>query len=58
MIVIAYLRSAGFAMAGLLAGYVFEDGIVAATPMPERTKVAWPFRTDQWARGKAFQCRA
>jgi hypothetical protein len=30
----------------------------AAERRPVWTEIAWPFPTDQWGRGKAFQCRA
>ena len=44
---------------GLLAGDALKPGSAAApSPNPVWTEVPWPFPTDQWGKGRAFQCRA
>jgi hypothetical protein len=54
-----------FAAAGMicaLAGSLWLSGrgsaVVATTPHPVWTEVAWPFPIDEWGKGKAFSCRA
>ena len=54
-----------FGAAGMicaLAGSLWLAGrggaVVAGTPHPVWTEVAWPFPIDEWGKGKAFSCRA
>jgi hypothetical protein len=34
------------------------EAVVAVTPHPVWTEVAWPFPIDEWGKGKAFACHA
>ncbi|HEY1474484.1 MAG TPA: hypothetical protein VGF53_10405 [Pseudolabrys sp.] len=54
-----------FALGGLVAVFAFfvsalsnRSGVVAAPSHPVWAEVQWPFPTDEWGKGKAFQCRA
>src|SRR5947209_3841822 len=47
----------GFMSSPILEGSVL-DRALAATLQPTWTEVPWPFRMDQWGRGKAFVCKA
>ena len=56
---------AAFGAAGMvcaLAGSLWLAGrgeaVVAVTPHPVWTEVAWPFPIDEWGKGKAFACHA
>jgi hypothetical protein len=55
---------AAFGIGGLIGalastGRLADLGaVVANTPQPVWTEVAWPFLTDEWGKGKAFHCRA
>ena len=52
----------GAGMVCALAGSLWLAGrggaVVATTPHPVWTEVAWPFPIDEWGKGKAFACRA
>jgi hypothetical protein len=59
--VTAIAVAAAFLLGGLvaaLAWFGLPQRAVAIAPRPAWTEVAWPFPTDQWGKGKAFQCRA
>jgi len=44
------------ALAWLASGYAKDAALSKARPA--WTETAWPFQTDQWGMGKAFQCKA
>ena len=56
--------AAAFALGGLVAALASSGrltdlgGVMATTPRPVWSEVAWPFPIDQWGKGKAFQCKA
>ncbi|MEA2958301.1 MAG: hypothetical protein QOJ58_3807 [Alphaproteobacteria bacterium] len=57
------IATAAFSMGGLIgaiawlaAGYASHA--VVANSRPVWTELQWPFPTDQWGKGKAFQCMA
>jgi hypothetical protein len=44
---------------GLLASKLpAEDGAASVSPQAVWTEVQWPFRMDEWGKGKAFRCKA
>ena len=43
-------------LAWLASAYTKDDALSNA--QPTWTEVAWPFATDEWGKGKAFQCKA
>lgn len=49
-----------FALGGALGAFALlprTTGAVPAVAKPVWTEVQWPFPTDQWGRGRAFQCK-
>jgi hypothetical protein len=52
---------AAFMLGGLvaaLAWFGLPQRAASIASRPAWSEVAWPFPTDEWGRGKAFQCRA